>query len=59
MSGTQLLVGVIKTGASGLILGEGLARIAANMRLFKNATKDKDLKTIISKEKMIFLAKKS
>lgn len=58
MSGTQLLIGVIKTGASGLILGEGLARIAANMRLFKTATKDKDLKTIISKEKMIFLAKK-
>ena len=58
MSGTQLLIGVVKTGASGLILGEGLARIAANMRLFKNATKDKDLKTIISKQKMIFLAKK-
>jgi O-antigen/teichoic acid export membrane protein len=58
MSGTQLLIGVVKTGATGLILGEGLARIAANIRLFKSATKDKDIKTIISKQKIIFLAKK-
>lgn len=58
MSGIQLLIGVVKTGAGGLILGEGLARIAANMRLFKSATKDQDIKTIISKQKIIFLAKK-
>ncbi len=54
----QLSVGFIKTGAGGLISGEILSRMFANMRLFKNIVKDKLLMSRVSKVKIIALAKR-
>ena len=54
----QLSIGFIKGGVVGLISGQILSQIFANMRLFKNITKDKLLISKISKVKMISLAKK-
>jgi lipopolysaccharide exporter len=54
----QLSIGLIKGGVSGLISGQLVSQIFANMRLFKNFIKDKVLVSNISKVKMISLAKR-
>ena len=54
----QLSIGLIKGGVSGLISGQLVSQIFANMRLFKNIIKDKVLVSNISKVKMILLAKR-
>jgi O-antigen/teichoic acid export membrane protein len=55
---TQLSVGFLKSGVTGLISGQILSQIFANMRLFKNIIKDKLLLSKISKVKIIALAKR-
>jgi O-antigen/teichoic acid export membrane protein len=54
----QLIVGFIKTGATGLISGQIISQLVANTKLLKNITKDKILISKISKVKMIALAKR-
>ena len=54
----QLLIGVLKTGASGLISGQIISSLFANMQLLKNIVKDKKRLSHISKVKIIALAKK-
>jgi O-antigen/teichoic acid export membrane protein len=54
----QLSIGFIKQGATGLITGQILSHIFANMQLLKNIIKDKVLISKISKPKIIALAKK-
>ena len=54
----QLSVGFIKSGASGLISGQLLSNMFANMKLARNILKDKVLVSKISKIKMIALAKR-
>ncbi len=54
----QLTMGFFKTGASGLISGQIISSLFANMRLLKNILKDKNLLSKISKLKMIALAKR-
>lgn len=54
----QLSVGFVKSGATGLISGSLLSNMFANMKLFKNITKDKLLLSKISKIKIIALAKR-
>jgi O-antigen/teichoic acid export membrane protein len=54
----QLLVGFIKHGATGLISGQIISTIFANMTLLKIITKDKKLVAKISITKMLALAKK-
>ena len=51
----QLSIGFMKQGASGLISGQILSQMFANLRLLKNILKDK---VLISKIKMIALAKR-
>jgi len=55
---TQLLIGFIKSGVAGLISGQILSQVFANMRLLKNIIKDKKLMSNISKTKIIALAKR-
>jgi len=54
----QISIGVFKSGSIGLIIGEVLSRIFANLKLFKNILKDKILISSISKIKIIALSKK-
>ena len=54
----QLSMGLLKQGLAGLISGQILSQIFANMRLFKNIIQDKRLISKISKVKIIALAKK-
>ena len=54
----QLAIGFIKQGADGLISGQIISQIFANMRLLKNIAKDKLLISKIRKPKMIALAKR-
>ena len=54
----QLSVGFFKQGASGLIGGQIISNIFANMRLIKNIIKDKALMARISKVKIIALGKR-
>ena len=54
----QLSIGFLKGGASGLISGQLISQMFANMRLFKNIIKDKVLISNISKIKIIALAKR-
>ncbi len=54
----QLSIGFIKSGASGLISGQLLSNMFANMKLARNILKDKVLVSKISKIKMIVLAKR-
>ena len=53
----QLSVGSIKAGASGLISGQIVSSLFANMRLLKNIIKDQTLLSKISKRKMTTLLK--
>ncbi|MCP4552058.1 MAG: oligosaccharide flippase family protein [Bacteroidetes bacterium] len=54
----QLSIGFMKNGASGLITGQIFSLIFANMRLLKNAIKDKVLISSVKSVKIIALAKK-
>ena len=54
----QLSIGFIKSGVSGLISGQILSQMFANMRLFKNIIKDTVLISKISRVKIIALARK-
>jgi len=56
MALVQLVVGLIKSGAAGLILGQILAQFFANVKLFKNIIKDKKVIFSIKKLKIIALA---
>jgi len=53
----QLGIGFLKTGASGLISGQIISSLFANLQLLKNIVKDKKLLSSVSKVKMISLAK--
>ena len=54
----QLSVGFFKQGASGLIGGQIISNIFANIRLLKNIIKDKKLISKISKVKIVALGKR-
>ncbi len=54
----QLSIGFIKSGASGLVSGQIISQLFANMRLLKNILKDKILMSKIKKVKIIALAKR-
>lgn len=54
----QLIVGLFKSGASGLISGQILSNMFANLKLLQNILKDEKLMSSISKIKIIALAKK-
>ncbi len=53
----QLSIGLLKDGAAGLISGQIISSLFANMRLLKNIIQDKILLRKISKIKIIALAK--
>jgi O-antigen/teichoic acid export membrane protein len=54
----QLSLGFFNQGVIGLISGQLISTVSANMKLLKNITKDKLLLSNIKKVKMIALAKK-
>jgi len=54
----QISVGLLQKGASGLVEGQIISSMFANLRLFKNILKDKLLLSKIKKVKIIALAKK-
>lgn len=54
----QVSIGIVKSGASGLITGQLLSQIFANIRLLKNIIKDKVLLSKINRKNIINLAKK-
>jgi len=54
----QLSVGLVKGGVIGLVSGQIVSQMFANVRLLKNIINDKNLMSKISKVKMIALAKK-
>lgn len=54
----QLSVGFVKQGATGLISGQLLSQMFANMRLLKNILKDKLLLSKISRLKVMALARR-
>ena len=54
----QLTVGFFKAGVSGLISGQIISTLFANLKLFKNIVKDKELLSKVSKVKMIAWAKR-
>ena len=58
LSIVQLSIGFLKVGATGLISGQVISNMFANMKLVKNITKNKILISSINKTKIIALAKK-
>jgi O-antigen/teichoic acid export membrane protein len=54
----QLSIGFIKTGATGLISGQIISNIFANVKLLNNIIKDKFLLSKVSKLKILALAKR-
>jgi len=54
----QLTIGFLKAGASGLISGQIISSLFANVKLFKNILKDKELLSKVRRVKMVALAKK-
>lgn len=54
----QLTVGFAKAGPCGLISGQLVSNVFANIRLLKNITKSVQLKKVLSTKKMICLAKR-
>ena len=58
LASTNLIVGFLKNGATGLISGEILSRLSANTRLLKNILSDKVLISKITKRKMLNMAKR-
>lgn len=55
---TQLSIGFIKQGASGLVSGQLISQLVANTKLITNIIKDKVLISKISKIKIMALAKR-
>lgn len=58
MAVIQLSVGFFKNGASGLISGQIISQMFANIRLLKNIMKDRLLISSVNKIKIVALAKK-
>ncbi len=58
LSIVQINIGFIKQGASGLVLGQFFSQVAANSKLIKNITKNKELLSSINRAKIFSLAKK-
>ena len=58
MSIIQLIIGFIKSGETGLITGEIISRLFANMRLLNNIIKDKILISKVNIKKMLLLGNK-
>ena len=56
MAFIQLVIGLVKSGVSGLILGQIVAQFFANVKLFKNIIKDKKVFFSIKKIKILALA---
>lgn len=54
----QVLIGFLKNGFTGLIVGQVLAQIFANLKLAKNVIKNKALLATISIKNILVLAKK-
>lgn len=54
----QLTIGFMKSGATGLISGQLMSQLFANMRLIKNIVKDKEFFSKISKIRMLRVAKR-
>jgi len=54
----QLSIGFLKNGATGLITGQFISQISANIQLLKNTINDKVLMSKIKRVKIIALAKK-
>ncbi|WP_051904435.1 lipopolysaccharide biosynthesis protein [Hippea jasoniae] len=55
---TQLSLGFIKVGASGLISGQVISQMFANGKLFKNLIKEKTILKKINKNSILFLFKR-
>ncbi len=58
LSVLQVGIGVIKSGASGLIIGQIFSNMFGNIKLLQNILNKKTLLAKIDKEKMILLAKR-
>lgn len=54
----QILIGFLKSGFTGLIVGQILAQIFANLELIKNVLKNKKLLSTVSFRSILILAKK-
>lgn len=54
----QLIIGILKPGAAGLIAGYGSANFFGNLKLLKNTIKDKELLRTINKKNIINVARK-
>lgn len=54
----QLLIGILKNGFAGLIIGQVLSQVFANLKLIKNVIKDKKILAKISLKKMTVLMKR-
>lgn len=58
LASVQLIIGFIKSGVMGLVLGQVVSQFFANMKLLKNVIKDKTLLLAINKIKIFALAMK-
>jgi len=58
MAFVQITVGILKSGATGLISGQIVAQISVNIKLLKAIFKDRLLLSSINRTEMILLAKK-
>lgn len=58
LTSCQLIIGFFKNGEAGLIIGELMSRIFANIKLLKNILKDDKLMKAISYKKVLVLGKK-
>jgi len=58
LAAIQIFIGLIKSGATGLISGQIVSQFFANMKLIKNILKDKNLIESIKKIKIIACAKR-
>lgn len=58
LASTQLIIGFIKPGIMGLVLGQIVSQFFANMKLLKNVIKDKTLLLAINKIKIFAISRK-
>lgn len=58
LASIQLVIGFSKTGVSGLILGQVVSQLFANLKLFKNIIKNKILLSYVNKIKIFAMARK-
>lgn len=58
LASTQLIIGFIKPGVMGLVLGQIVSQFFANMKLLKNVIKDKTLLLAINKIKIFAISRK-